>query len=98
MSSTLSALTEAASILGLTVVGFLIATTVSINLGVTFSFGDVTLDLQTGVLDSIFPCLLPILATLIVYKLIQKKVNLTWIIIGIIVIGFVGAATGILAV
>lgn len=98
MSSTLSALTEAASILGLTVVGFLIATTVSINLGVTFSFGEVTLDLQTGVLDSIFPCLLPILATLIVYKLIQKKVNLTWIIIGIIVIGFVGAATGILAV
>ncbi len=98
MSNTLNALTEAASILGLTVVGFLIPTTVSIALGVTFSFGDVVLDVQTGILDSIFPSLLSILATWIVYTLIKKKVNLTYIILGIILIGFIGAATGILAV
>ncbi len=97
LSTTLNALTEAASVLGLTVVGFLIATTVNINLGVTFTFGDVVLDLQTGVLDSIFPCILPICATFIVYKLIKNKVNLTWIILGIIVIAMLGAATGILA-
>lgn len=97
MSSTLSALTEAASILGLTVVGFLIATTVDINLGLTFTMGDVAMDVQTGVLDSIFPCILPICATYIVYKLIKNKVNLTWIILGIIVISMLGAATGILA-
>ncbi len=96
LSTTLNALTEAASVLGLTVVGFLIATTVNIQLGVTFSFGDVVLDLQTGILDSIFPCILPICATYIVYKLIKNKVNLTYIILGIIVIAMIGAATGIL--
>ena len=97
LSNTLNALTEAASVLGLTVVGFLIATTVTINLGVSFSYGDVVLDLQTGILDSIFPCILPIFATWGVYKLIRKKVSLTWIILGIIVISMLGAATGILA-
>ena len=97
MSNTLNALTESASILGLTVVGALIATTVSINLGLNFSFGDVALNIQTDILDSIFPCILPIFATWGVYKLIKKKVNLTWIILGIIVIGWIGAATGILA-
>ena len=97
MSDTLNALTEAASILGLTVVGALIATTVSINLGLNFSYGDVALSIQTDILDAIFPCILPIAATYIVYKLIKKKVNLTWIILGIILIGMIGAATGILA-
>ena len=97
MSDTLNALTEAASILGLTVVGALIATTVSINLGLNFSYGDVALSIQTDILDAIFPCILPIAATYIVYKLIKKKVNLTWIILGIILISMIGAATGILA-
>lgn len=97
MSNKLNALTEAASVLGLTVVGALIATTVSIQLGLTFSFGEVTMSIQEEVLDGIFPCILPIAATFIVYKLIQKKVNLTWIILGVIVIGWIGAATGILA-
>ena len=96
-SDTLNALTESASILGLTVVGALIATTVTINLGLNFSFGDVALSIQTDILDSIFPCILPIFATWGVYKLIKNKVNLTWIILGIIVISWIGAATGILA-
>lgn len=97
VSDTLSALTEGASILGLTVVGALIATTVEINLGLNFTQGDVSLSIQEGILNGIFPCILPIAATWIVYKLIKKKVNLTWIILGIIVLGMIGAATGILA-
>lgn len=97
VSDTLSALTEGASILGLTVVGALIATTVQINLGLNFTQGDVSLSIQEGILNGIFPCILPIAATWIVYKLIKKKVNLTWIILGIIVLGMIGAATGILA-
>ncbi len=97
MSNMLNALTEAASILGLTVVGALIATTVEINLGLTFSYGDITLSIQEGILDGIFPCILPIFATWGVYTLIKKKVNLSLIILGIIVIGMIGAATGILA-
>lgn len=97
MSNTMAALTEAASILGLTVVGALIATTVTINLGLSFSIGDVSMSIQEAVLNGIFPCILPIAATVIVYKLIKNKVNLTWIILGIIVISMIGSATGILA-
>ncbi len=97
MSSQLNALTEAASVLGLTVVGALIATTVDINLGLNFTFGEVELNIQEDILNGIFPCILPIFATWGVYELIKKKVNLTWIILGIIVIGMLGAATGILA-
>lgn len=91
----LNTFTEAASILGLTVVGALISTVVTLKTGITFSFGKVSMPLQTGVLDKIFPALLPIAATWIVYRLIKKKVNMTLIILGIIVVAMIGAATGL---
>ncbi len=87
--------TEAASILGLTVVGALIPTVVTLQTGLTFHFGSVKMAVQSGILDKIFPALLPILATWIVYKLIKKKANMTLIILGIIVVAMIGAATGI---
>lgn len=95
MGQKLNTFTEAASILGLTVVGALIATVISLKTGITFSFGKVNMPLQAGVLDRIFPALLPIVATGIVYKLIKKKRNMTLIILGIIVVCMIGAATGI---
>jgi PTS system mannose-specific IID component len=96
MGNQLNAFTEAASILGLTVVGAMIPTIVSLNTGLIFKYGDVKLDVQTDVLDAIFPSLLSVLATLLVYKLLKKGVKMTYIIIGILVIGCIGAATGIL--
>jgi Phosphotransferase system, mannose/fructose/N-acetylgalactosamine-specific component IID len=91
----LNIFTEVASILGLTVVGALIATVITLKTGIAFSFGKISMPLQTGILDKIFPALLPIAATWIVYKLIQKKANMTLIILGIIVVSMIGAATGI---
>ena len=93
----LNAFTEAASVLGLSVVGALIPSVVVLKTGLTFQTGSVKMALQSGVLDKIFPAMLPILATWIVYKLIHKKVNMTYIILGIIVIAMIGAATGILS-
>lgn len=96
MSSQISAFTEAASILGLTVVGAMIPTTVVLRTGLSFQYGDVVLGVQEGILDAILPYLLPVLATLAVYKLLNKGVKMTHIILGILVLGCIGAATGIL--
>ena len=89
-------LTDAASILGLTVVGSLIYSAIKITTPITFAYGDITLALQTGVLDAIFPNLLAVIAAVIVYKLIKEGVKLNMIILGIIVISCVCSAFGIL--
>ena len=98
LADKVSAFTEAASILGLTVVGALIPTVVKINTGLTFTMGDVSLGLQEGILDAILVGLLPVCATAIVYALVKRGVSMTWIIIGIVVLSCLGAATGVLAV
>lgn len=96
MSDKLNILTDAASILGLTVVGSLIYSAIKISTPLTFQYGDISLALQTGVLDAIFPNLLAVLAAVVVYRLIKKGVKLNWIILGIIVISCVCSAFGIL--
>ncbi|SER44195.1 PTS system mannose/fructose/sorbose family transporter subunit IID [Parafannyhessea umbonata] len=93
-----STMTDAASILGLTVVGSLIFSAISIYTPLTFTYGEISLALQVGVLDQIFPNLLAVLTACGVYKLIKKGVKLNWIIFGIIVICWACAAFGILGV
>ena len=97
MADKINVLTEAAAILGLMVVGSLIYSSVSITTPLAFTYGAVTLSLQEGVLDQIFPNLLAVLCALGVYKLIKKGVKLNHLIIAIIVISCVCAALGILA-
>jgi len=96
MADKLNILTDAASILGLTVVGSLIYSAIKISTPLTFQYGDISLALQTGVLDAIFPNLLAVIAAVVVYRLIKKGVKLNWIILGIIVISCVCSAFGIL--
>lgn len=98
MADKISILTDAASILGLTVVGSLIYSAIKIYTPLTFAFGEISLSLQTGVLDQIFPNLLGVIAAAATYRLIKKGVKLNWIILGIIVISWICAATGILGV
>ena len=99
LGSRLSAFTEAASIMGLSVVGALIATSVKVNTALQFQVGEVALNVQTDVLDKIMPALLPVLLTLLVYKLLgNKKWTPTKLILLIIAISLVGSFFGILAV
>lgn len=88
--------TEAMSILGLTVVGALIPSVVVVNLGLTFTMGEVSFNIQESVLNPIMLGLLPVALTALVYALMKKKVNFNFIILGIIVICWVCAAFGIL--
>ena len=73
LSEKLSAFTESASIMGLTVVGSLIATVVKVYTPLKFSFGEVSLPLQGGIFEKIMPALLPVILTITVYWLMEKK-------------------------
>lgn len=84
-----------ASIVGLAVVGGMVASMVSITTPLQFQTGGTQLVIQ-DMLDTIFPKLLPLIFTLGIYKLIQKKVNTNVLLIGIIVLGLVTSALGIL--
>ena len=68
-----------------------------VSCGLTFTMGDVTLDVQTGILDQIMVGMLPVIATAIVYALVKRKVSINKIVLGILIISWVCAAFGILA-
>lgn len=87
--------TRAATILGMIVVGALIASYVSINL-VTPEYLSVsgTIDLQK-ILDSIMPCLLPLGLTFGMYGLVKKNVSPMVNILVLVVIGLIGAYIGV---
>ncbi len=95
----LSVFTEAASIMGLTVVGALIPSVVKMNVGLVFQTGDVKMPIQSEILDKIMPALLPVAITYTVYKLIaNKKMSVTKIIFSIIGLALVLSYFGILTV
>ena len=84
-----------ASIVGLAVVGGMVASMVSITTPLTFSTGGTNLVIQ-DMLDSIIPKMLPFVFTLGIYNLVQKKVNTNVLLIGIVLFGMVMGALGIL--
>lgn len=95
----LNVFTEAASIMGLTVVGALIPAVVKMKVLLKFQTGEVKLPIQTEILDKIMPALLPAVLTIVVYKLIgSKKISITNIIFLIIALGLVLSYLGILGV
>lgn len=89
MSGKIQSLTEAASILGLTVVGALIPTVVTPKVPLVFQSGEVSLEIQS-VLDRIMPALIPVALVVFVYWLLGKK-NMTstkaiWILLALSII------------
>ncbi|MGL4910896.1 MAG: PTS system mannose/fructose/sorbose family transporter subunit IID [Romboutsia sp.] len=88
--------TRAATILGMIVVGALIASYVSITL-VTPEYLSMsgTIDLQS-ILDSVMPCLLPLAVTFGMYGLVKKNVTPMVNILILVLIGLAGAFIGIL--
>lgn len=72
MRDKLNALTDAATILGVFMVGALVATMINIKFAWTPQIGGVTMDIQNN-LDMIIPKLLPALIVGFVYWLLGKK-------------------------
>lgn len=80
---------KAATILGMCVVGALIASFVSINVVATLGSGESSIVFQE-MLDSTMPCLLPACLTAFIYFLLDKtKLTPTWIILIIFALSFV---------
>jgi len=88
-------ITGAATILGLMMVGAMIASSVGVPLNlILYSEGEAIFDVGSS-LDSIMPGLLPLALTLLVVALYKKKVNPTIMIIALIALGILGALIGI---
>ena len=73
----------------------MVASMVSITTPLQFNTGGTKLVIQ-DMIDQIFPKLLPLVFTLGIYWLIQKKVNTNVLLLGIIVFGLIMSAIGIL--
>ena len=88
-ADTIAPITEGAAILGLTVVGGLIASTISYKTDLTFTMGEVTLSLQEN-LDKIMPGMIPVAIVALSYWLLGKKnMNSTRLIFVLIALGMI---------
>lgn len=84
-----------ASIIGLLVIGAMSASMVSVSLKLAIGSGDSAI-LINDVLDGIMPKLLPLCATLLLYKLIRKGYKVNTLLLGIIVVSIVLCFFGIM--
>lgn len=91
---TLAKATEAAKILGLTVIGGLVPTIVGVPLSLTLNMDGGTFVLQE-ILDGIMPNLLPLLLSVIIYKYIQKGVSVNKLLLILLAAGILFTAVGI---
>lgn len=94
----LQKLTEAAYIVGLTVIGAMTASYVGVTCGVEFSIGESVINIQE-ILDGIFPRLLPLGVTLFMAWLMRSRnVKPAIVILVTVVVGLVLGAVGFLIV
>lgn len=88
--SRLKSITDAASVMGLTVVGALIASNVKVNVPVTFTIGESITKVQ-DIFNKILPNLLPLLFVVFCYWMLGRKkmtsAKMVWIIIAIAIVG-----------
>ncbi|MFP9228470.1 PTS mannose transporter subunit IID [Pectobacterium cacticida] len=99
----LQKMTEAASILGLFVMGALVNKWTHVNIPmvvstVTNQNGETTVTTVQSVLDQLMPGLVPLLLTFGCMWLLRRKVNALWLIMGFFAIGIFGYWIGLLGV
>lgn len=89
-------ISRAASIVGLMVVGALVASYVNLEFDWIIQAGEIPVNVQEEVLDAIMPALLPLLYTLFSFWLLKKGKSPLMLIGVTIVIGLAGSLLGIL--
>ncbi|MGU5581232.1 PTS N-acetylgalactosamine transporter subunit IID [Aeromonas hydrophila] len=87
---------HAASIVGMTVIGALVATYVRLGTTLEITAGDAVVKLQADVLDKLMPAFLPLLYTLAMYGLIRRGWSPLRLIVITVVLGIVGKFAGLL--
>ncbi|MDA1477863.1 PTS system mannose/fructose/sorbose family transporter subunit IID [Bacillus changyiensis] len=93
-SGAMGHLTFGAAILGLIVIGGMSATMINIHVPLKIGSGKSASGIQ-DILDNIMPGLLPLCAFGIIYWLLGKEVKATTILLGIAVVGILGAWIGV---
>ena len=81
---------HAASIVGMTVIGALVATYVRLNTTLEIKAGDAVVKLQTDVIDKLMPAFLPLVYTLTMYWLVRRGWSPLRLIGITVVLGVVG--------
>ncbi|WP_442878534.1 PTS system mannose/fructose/sorbose family transporter subunit IID [Clostridium sp.] len=89
-------ISHAASIVGLTVVGGLIASMVNLKTTLVITAGQAEVKLQEGVLDAVMPNLLPLAYTFLMYTLLKKGKSPVMLILVTVIIGIAGRYLGLL--
>jgi PTS system mannose-specific IID component len=89
-SNVMDKLTTGASILGLMVVGAMPATLMAITTPITIGSSKSAITVQ-GILDQIVPAVIPLGLTFLVYYFVRKNVKTTYLLLGLLVLGFVGS-------
>ena len=87
---------HAASIVGMTVIGALVATYVRLSTTAEIEAGDAVVKLQADVLDKLMPAFLPLLYTLLMYTLVKRGWSPLKLIGVTVVISIAGRFGGIL--
>lgn len=93
----LNRITDAAILLGVTVVGALIPTVVNVKVPLVFKLGKVNLKAQS-ILDQFMPALVPVALVAVCYWLLGKeKMNSTRLIVLVLIAGIILGGLGILS-
>ncbi|WP_343771091.1 mannose/fructose/sorbose PTS transporter subunit IID [Oceanobacillus oncorhynchi] len=97
----LQKLTEGATILGLFIMGVLVSEWTTINVPLVVSEtvnqeGETSVTTVQSILDQLMPGILGLLLTLLMMKLLKKKINPIWLIFGLFGVGILGYWLGIL--
>jgi len=89
-------LTSGAAIVGLMVVGAMPALLMSIKTPLQIGASDAQISLQ-GILDQIVPGIIPLGLTFLVYFLLKKNVKTTYLLLGLLILGFIGSVLQLFA-
>lgn len=87
-------ISKAATIVGLMVIGAMTASMVSMTTALSITIGEATFGLQSYI-DQIFPLLLPLSYTLLMFGLLKKGLKSTHILLITILVGIIGSYIGI---
>ncbi|RYL95901.1 PTS system mannose/fructose/sorbose family transporter subunit IID [Sporolactobacillus sp. THM7-4] len=96
LKASMKYISRGASIVGLTVVGGLIAAFVNFKITYVWSMGKTNIKVQEGILDKIMPAMIPLAYTLLMYWLLKKGWSPIWLIVTTVVIGLLGALSGVM--
>ncbi len=89
-------LTKGAAILGLMVVGAMPATLMVITTPLSIGTAKSGAPVQ-GILDQVIPSAIPLGITFLVFYFVKKSVKTTWLLLGLLVLGFLGSMLHVLA-